>query len=211
MAVLDLDTLKTTLRIDREITADDETLFQMLEDATALVEAYVGVPIESRAVTHVLEAVPSVDPTTYVITDRAALRFPAAPVIAETVVVIGPDGATVDPSGYTVTARNGAILASGDPFAAGPHVVTAEAGLSLGEDYERRDLPVMRAAVKDYVAWYFEQRNPAAEYEAAGGGVATTFNKSADAGLPARIRTALDHWRAARAVALRRRPIPSRV
>jgi hypothetical protein len=216
MAVLDLPAIKATLSIDDEITAFDALLETYLVDGTALVEAYIRTagfpPIERRVVQVRVVPRPAVDAATLALTANAVLAVPMAPIDAATVSVFDPDGAEVDAADYVVDAAVGTITSvTEDGFAPGVHTVTVEAGLELDDDYEFRDLPVLRAAVRDYVVWLFEQRNPAAEYEAAGGGVATTFNKSADAGLPARIRTALDHWRASRAVGPRRRPIPSRV
>lgn len=212
MAILTVDDLKGPLRIDLPTDVDDAFIARLIDTGTALVEAHIGgTPIERRPMTDEIEPGPSVDPVTLTVTDRGQLKFRLRPMDPTTLSVVDPDGVVVDPSAYTVHGPSGVITAFADAFAPGPHTVTADVGLDLASDYLLADLPVMQAAVQDFVAWFFEQRNPAAEYEASGAGVATTFNKSADAGLPARIRNALDVWMASKRVQPRRRPIPSRV
>jgi hypothetical protein len=165
---------------------------RMLAQARAAVEAYIGQPIEARAVS--MTVAPVWGGSAGVRTRRLAL--PYAPIDANSVIVTDEDGDTVDGGTYLVNAATGRVTPDGAAgFTGSVYVVTARAGLSLRADYAEAIEPVMSSAILDWAADLYQRRNPAASYESGGGGVAVNYNETASKTMPSRIKVTLEPWR----------------
>ncbi len=184
-----VDDLKEYLKV--ETSVDDNLLDRLRVQATALVEAYLRTPILARAVTVEVAPVFAAGNT---FAQRLIFPMPFDPLGAVT--VEDDAGLAVDLSDYTTNAGRGWVT-FGAGYAAGDasHRVTAVAGLSLRSDYDIAVEPVLAAAVTYVVADLYQRRAPAAAYESAGGGVSITYSETANAGLPAPIRTLLAPFR----------------
>lgn len=156
-----LQQIKEYLRV--QTSEEDSLLLSMITSATAMVESYLGRPIEARPVTYI-DDVPQ--PT-------SKLLFPITPVGAVTEVV-GPDGDTLDLDGVSVNVSTG-VITFPSTLSSGAYTVTATVGLSLAPAYTFGASAAIQQAVVDTVADMYQRRNPAAMREAEGGGIAVDY------------------------------------
>lgn len=152
---------KAYLRIQTD--EENTLLLALLNAGVAMVESYLGRPIEARSVTYI-DDVPQ--PT-------SKLWFPMTPVGAVTEVV-NPDGDTLDLDDVTVNVSTG-VITFPSTLMAGAYTITATVGLSLSQSYTLGASAAIQQAVVDTVADLYQRRNPAAMREAEGGGIAVDY------------------------------------
>lgn len=156
-----LQEVKGYLRV--QTSEEDSLLLSMIASATAMVESYLGRPIEARQVTYIDE-VPQA---------TSKLLFPVTPVGA-IASVVGPDGDSLDLDDVTVNGSTG-VITFPSVLSAGTYTVTATVGLSLAPAYTFGASAAIQQAVVDTVADMYQRRNPAAMREAEGGGIAVDY------------------------------------
>jgi uncharacterized phiE125 gp8 family phage protein len=155
VALPTLADLKAYQRI--ETTAEDALLSTLLLRAQAMLEQWVDVPI----VPEVREVVDRTEGP------ARALVFPARPIADVSVVDV--DGATIDPTLYTVDSGAGVIYGrEGYRFVRGPYTITAAVGLALRNDYGRLE-PLLSQAILDLAADLYQRRTPGAQTETGSG------------------------------------------
>jgi len=150
--------------------AEDLLLGGLVQSATALVEAWIGRPVEARSMTFVDSGVDAFDRPV------AKLRVPVTPVAALTSVV-DDDGTALDLTGLRTDATTGLVsYKDKSMFMNGPYTITATVGLSASPQYQFGASAAIQQAVVDIVADLYQRRNPAASREAEGGGIAVDYN-----------------------------------
>jgi hypothetical protein len=186
--------LKLVLKI--QTTAEDALLASLLLRARAVIEGELGRPIVTvtkswredgfvnrvwgggQSIAIPVEATPF-DPASLQITDVDSV------VLTDTADYWAP-----------LTGREGVVRARpGIAFSNGPYTVEVDAGLDLLPDYATLVEPAIGAAILDYAASLYQERNAAATSESTGGGVSTSYVP----GMPQRVRDALSPWKAIRA------------
>lgn len=170
------------LRLEPEAAAAEDALLDaLLARAVALAQGIMGVPIDARAETFVVDGP----------CGARAFRVPAAPLERATPAPVVADaaGRTVDVGAYRVDAAAGLFVRTdGGRWDTGPYTVTVTWGLSARGDYALAVQPAVAAAVLDLAADLYQNRNPSAVSESAGGGVSVT---TGGAGVPPRVAAAL--------------------
>lgn len=157
---------KNHLRI--QTTAEDAVVADLLLDAQAAVETYLGVRI--TAATDTMIDRPDRNMRAYGrVQQLLAARYPFA-TSSPAPVITDSTGATVDPATYTLDGRAGLIIANpGVVFANGPYTIVASVGVSAHPEYATRLERNMRRAILDIVSDLYQRRNPGARMESEGG------------------------------------------
>lgn len=181
------------LRIEaEEASAEARALAGILRRATAIVEAWLGRPIEVQFGQTYEDEAQGEDRTP----DK--LLIPVYPVVEATLGIKDADGEAVAATSYDVKPLVGVIQGvNGMRFTNGPYVITCDVGLQTHPDYDRRIEPVLAGAILDVAADLYHARNPRAASESAGGGAATSYGPDV---LPARLQAALQPYRLVRVV-----------
>jgi hypothetical protein len=149
--------LKTYLRI--ETNAENALLAALVARAQAMVEGWIDCPITAESQTAVDRAESLDEPVT-------SLIFPRRPIAS--VSITDSEGATVDPTTYTVYGASGMVYAKPlTSFYNGPYTITASCGLSLRSDYARME-PLLTEMILDLAADLYQRRTPGAASEKAG-------------------------------------------
>lgn len=156
---------KAALRI--QTTAEDAVIADLLLDAQAAVETYLGVRI--AAASDVMTDRTDRNGRAYgrvqqLMCERYPVAASPAPVVTDV------NGATVDPTTYTVDGRRGFLIGNaGVTFDAGPYTITATVGVSAHPDYTARLERLVRRAILDLVSDLYQRRNPGARMEGEAG------------------------------------------
>jgi len=188
MALPTTSDLTAYLRIEtEEATAESALLGALIDQATTIVESWLGRPILTLTDEEFTDEGESDDRV------LTRLLIPDAPVDAATVVIEDADGVTVDDGDYRVKPLTGEIRANpGFVFANPPYTITCDVGLETHPHYEGRIEPVIAQAILDVAADLYHARNPRAMSEGAGGGATSTY---ANQPLPERVQAALQPYR----------------
>jgi uncharacterized phiE125 gp8 family phage protein len=191
MSLPTLSELKAHLRIPAAQTAQDTLLTDKLAQAKARAQRFIGTPI-----TAVEKTFRDVAETAQVYGVVTELMLPEGPIdTVEDVTVVDVDDETVPAADYEVDGDEAVIRAvEGVTFSNGPYEITATVGLSADDDYAADIEPVIRQVILDLAADLYQNRNPSASGESAGGGV--SISRSLD-GIPGRMLSTLEglRWR----------------
>jgi hypothetical protein len=159
--------IKRYLRVQTD--EENVLLLSLVNAGTALVEAWLGRPIEARSMTFVDPAESTPDHGV------STLLVPVTPLAAVTAVTDGDDQ-VVPVSTLRWNAGTGAItLKDKSAFLNGPYTITATVGLSASQQYRLGGSAAIQQAVVDTVADLYQRRNPVASREAEGGGIAVDY------------------------------------
>lgn len=152
-----------------QTATEDLLLNNLIESATAMVEAWLGRPIEARSMTFTDQA----ESTTSA--GVKSLRIPVTPVQSVTSIT-DADNTALTLADYRVDTTTGLITAKdGSTFLNGPYTLTAVVGLSASQSYTLGGSAAIQQAVVDTVADLYQRRNPVAMREAEGGGIAVDY------------------------------------
>jgi hypothetical protein len=171
--------LKALLRVDTD--AEDVLLADLVEQATAAVQALLDRPITAASQTF------------YDVDAREGaqtLRVPTTPCVrsgAGMPVVTDVDGTAI--TGFRVNPRTGVLTVTADStadFGNGPFTIVATVGLSARSDYATAVEPVLARAILDLASDWYQRRNAGATMEGEGGGVLTQYAQNL--GIPPRIK-----------------------
>jgi hypothetical protein len=159
--------IKRYLRVQTD--EENVLLLSLVNAGTALVEAWLGRPIEARSMIFVDPAESTPDHGV------STLMVPVTPLAAVTAVTDGDDQ-VVPISTLRWNASTGAItLKDKSAFTNGPYTITATVGLSASQQYRLGGSAAIQQAVVDTVADLYQRRNPVASREAEGGGIAVDY------------------------------------
>jgi hypothetical protein len=160
--------IKRYLRIQTD--EENPLLLGLINSGIALVEAWIGRPIEARPMTFTDSGVDMFD------RPLAKLRVPVTPV-SSLLSVVDDDGGAVDLTRLRVDTVTGLVAYKDkSTFNNGPYTITASVGLSASPQYRFGASAAIQQAVVDIVADLYQRRNPAASREAEGGGIAVDYN-----------------------------------
>jgi len=172
MSLPTVQNLKDHLRIMG--SAENTVLTDILADAKADVEDYIGRPI--TAVEKSYEDEVEMDVLYGSVT---RLLLPEAPVSSDTEdapVITDGDGATVSTDDYTWDYESGIVRAvEGVTFSNPPYTIVATVGLSADPDYASRIERLVRRVILELAGSMYVNRTPATVAETAGGGTSRTF------------------------------------
>lgn len=112
--------------------------------------------------------------------------------------ILDADLDAVSTSDYRVEKHTGLVVARNSfHFYDFPYTITWIAGLGARDDYTTYVIPLVRMALLDTLRDFYFARNPRAQTESSGGGVATNYFND---GLPKRVQAALEPLRMKRLV-----------
>lgn len=177
--------LKSYARITHD--EEDDLLRFLLRRAVGAAESFLGKPITATSMSFI-------DDGKTGRWDEAprSLIFPMIPFDAATMVVLDREGATVDPTTYTVDSSTGILTARyGYLFPFGPYTMTANVGLSTASTYATRDEPLLSQCILDIAVMYYQQRTAGIKSESVGD-LSVSYESAA---LPPRTRAALEQLR----------------
>lgn len=180
MALPTLQDLKDYCKV--ETTVEDAMLARLLDQALGLAQGRLSCPIVARAETFTVRC------RGHVL--ARAIAAPAAPLaLSPAPVVADRWGVVVDPAKYSVDQRTG-IFERLDwcYWDRGPYAIAVTWGLSVLPEYGIEVEPAIGGAIVDIAAFLYQNRNPAARGESAGGGVSTQVDPAV---LEARVAGAL--------------------
>lgn len=159
--------VKQYLRLQTD--AEDLLLLSLINSATAVVEAWIGRPIEVRPMTFTDEGRDALGGPS------KTLRISVTP-IASLTSIVDEKGDALTLADYRLNSQTGIIVAKDHtPFMHGPYTITAVVGLSTTTEYTLGASSVLQQAVVDTVADLYQRRNPVAMREAEGGGIAVDY------------------------------------
>lgn len=171
-----LDDCKLVCKIDLGDPSLDGLIAAYMAAAESIVQQRTNVPIQDQQYVQTDRTL-GVQPTASFSSPQAFLlnRRPINRTIAP--IIAGFDGTVVDATTYTVDHLAGIIYANlGISFSQGPYTITYNAGLVNHPDWAARYRAIVAQAIRDLVAWMYEQADPAVHSEGAGGGVSITFD-----------------------------------
>jgi hypothetical protein len=199
---LTVDEAKFDLKIDDDV--EDADVESKINSAEAACQAYVRRPLTLEAFSWVLEAPKELG--LRVIRVLACPIYPLASPGASAgnysadgdVEILDGEGDLVSSADYRVERRTGLIYANaGEQFSLYPYTINAVAGCGARPDYLTFVVPLVKGAVLDTLRDFYLKRNPTAQTESTGGGVATNYFND---GLPKRVKESLDAIRMKRLV-----------
>jgi hypothetical protein len=160
-----LDDLKGYLRV--QTTAEDDVIQGLLDGAIGAVTGYINRAVEATemvmedpaATLNAYSSVRKLYTTDYPVTDDDP-----APAITDQA------GTTVDPTTYRLFPIIGMFRANpGICFDNGPYLITATVGLVFAPKFTQSVMPLLRRAVLDLAAGWYQQRNAQATQESEAG------------------------------------------
>jgi len=178
--------IKSYLRISTDV--EDVLIFGLNQTAQAQVRQYLGVPLESRAMTFT-GCWPRRGPR---LERTERLVIPVVP-CSTTATITNVDGTVVDDATYTIDPSTGYVdLVKGSCFSKPPYTIAVNVGFTFDPEYDTAVDPVLRQVVLDLASDLWSRRNPGAIYEQSGGQVSITYT---EATIPMRTKAMLDALR----------------
>jgi hypothetical protein len=170
VSILDDRILRDTKRYLRLQTDEENVLLLgLINAATAMVEAWLGRPIEARSMTFTDSGFDVLGKY------MTSLRIPVTP-IGSLTSVTDVDGTAIPTTDLRLDATTGIIVRKdGSSFVNGPYTMVAVVGLSASQQYTLGGSAAIQQAVLDIVADLYQRRNPVAGREAEGGGIAVDY------------------------------------
>jgi hypothetical protein len=194
MIFVTVDEVKFDLKIEND--DEDEDVESRIDSAEALVRGYVRRPLTLEAFSRIIEAPKEIG--------YRALRQISLPIYPLAspgmsagnysadgdVEILDVDLDLVSPDDYRVERHTGIIYAASTfQWLDYPYSISWVAGLGARPDYETFVVPLLRKAIFDVVRDNYLRRNPVAQTESTGGGVATNYFNH---GIPKQVQDALD-------------------
>lgn len=184
-----VDDVKQALRLSLTDLSQDGAVAGLMAAADSFIQDACNCPILDTTFTEIDRTIDMQPTATFAPPQTLILSHrPINPTAAFT--ILAEDGSTLANTPvqvYYVDYLKGLVYAvPGNYFGVGPYTITYNAGLVNHPQWSTRYRAIVRQVILDYCAWLYENPNPGAKTEAAGGGVSTTWR---DDCVPPRIRS----------------------